>query len=418
MALSADAASVVDRLRELGLISAGGPGVNRPGYGPEERAAHERVALWMEQAGLHVSRDDVGNLHGRRDGTQPGLPPVWIGSHLDTVPEGGLLDGAYGVVGGLAALVEAEAGGPLPRTVEVVAFCCEEAARFGTGLLGSRGAVAGLSPSLLALTDRDGVSLGGACDRLGIDVARARGPIVRPKEIGAFLELHIEQGPVLERTGAALGVVTAIAAPTYLRVTVEGEPGHAGTTPMELRRDALAGASEIVLAAERAACERSGAVATVGSLTVWPGASNVVAGRVELSVDLRSLDPETKAELVRNVTQRIRAIAGERSLLISVNTLADMTPVGCDERLRRCIAEGIESVGEPPINLPSGAYHDAMSMAAVCPVGMLFVPSLGGRSHVQDEWTDPAHLELGVRAFARAIRSVCELAEPTPGGGA
>ena len=252
--------------------------------------------------------------------------------------------------------------------------------------------MAGLSDPLLALTDRDGVSLGEACDRLGIDVARARDPAVRPKEIGAFLELHIEQGPVLERAGAALGAVTAIAAPTYLRVTVEGEPGHAGTTPMEVRRDALAGAAEVVLAAERAARGRPGAVATVGSLMVWPGASNVVPGRAELSLDLRSLDPETKAELVREVTQRIRAIAAERSLLTSVNTLADMTPVRCDERLRRCITEGIESVGEPPVDLPSGAYHDAMSMAAVCPVGMLFVPSIRGRSHVPDEWTDPAHL--------------------------
>jgi hydantoinase/carbamoylase family amidase len=416
MALPAGAASVVDRLRELALISAGGPGVNRPGYGPEERAAHGRVALWMEQAGLHVSRDNAGNLHGRRDGTQPSLPPVWVGSHLDTVPQGGPLDGAYGVVGGLAALVEAEADGPLPCTVEVVAFCCEEAARFGTGLLGSRGAVAGLSDPLLALTDRDGVSLGEACDRLGIDVARARDPAVRPTEIGAFLELHIEQGPVLERAGAALGAVTAIAAPTYLRVTIEGEPGHAGTTPMEVRRDALTGGAEIVLAAEGAARGRPGTVATVGSLTVRPGASNVVPGWAELSLDLRSLDPETKAELVREVTQRIHAIAAERSLLASVTTLADMTPVGCDARLRRCITGGIESVGELPVDLPSGAYHDAMSMAAVCPVGMLFVPSMGGRSHVPDEWTDPAHLELGVRAFARAIRSACELAESTPGG--
>ena len=416
MVLPAGAASVVDRLRELALISAGGPGVNRPGYGPEERAAQERVAFWMEEAGLDVSRDDVGNLHGRREGTQAGRPPVWVGSHLDTVPQGGPLDGAYGVVGGLAALVEAEADGPLPRTVDVVAFCCEEAARFGTGLLGSRGAVAGLSDPLLALTDRDGVSLREACDRLDIDVARARDPSVRPGEVAAFLELHIEQGPVLERTGAVLGVVTAIAAPTYLRVAVEGEPGHAGTTPMEVRRDALAGASEIVLAAERAARSRPGAVATVGALTVWPGASNVVPGRAELSLDLRSLDPATKAGLVREVTQCIHAIAGERSLLTSVKTLADMTPVGCDERLRQCITDGIESVGEPSVKLPSGAYHDAMSMAAVCPVGMLFVPSIGGRSHVPDEQTDPAHLELGVRAFARAIRSACELAEPAPGG--
>jgi allantoate deiminase len=416
--MSSPPSLLVSRLQELATISAGGPGVNRPGYSQKEREAHELVASWMRADGLAVHWDPAGNLHGVLKGTNPKLQSIWVGSHLDTVPAGGPLDGALGVVGGLTALVEAARQSNLPRTVELVAFACEEAARFGTGLVGSKAVTIGWERwALDRLVDREGITLGEAWGSLGLDPEAAIEFRVVPDHVSAYLELHIEQGPVLEQRGATLGVVTAIAAPSYLRAEVEGESGHAGSTPMAMRRDALCGAAEMGLFVERAARSRgSGSVATIGSMAVEPGAANVIPGRVDFSLDIRGIEASVKSQLVAEITRGLESIAESRDLKLTLRTLAEMTPVETDPTLRRLLRAAIESLGEAFLELPSGPYHDAMMMAEICPIGMLFVPSIRGRSHVPEERTEPDDLDLGVEAFARFIRLVTELAGSPEGG--
>ncbi|HEV7679843.1 MAG TPA: M20 family metallo-hydrolase [Candidatus Dormibacteraeota bacterium] len=397
-----------DRLRELAEITAPGDGVSRDGYSAYERLAQDLVGAWMRDAGLSVTRDHAGNLRGRVAGRDPLLPAVWVGSHLDSVPGGGRFDGAYGVVGGLAA-VEAATGGETPlRSIELVAFACEEGARFGTGLLGSRGLVEGWADvDVDALVDRDGVSLRAALASVGLDAEAVRAPSLTPGSVHCFVELHVEQGPVLDTAAATIGVVSAIAAPTYLRVRFEGAAGHAGTTPMVGRRDALVGAAEAILEVERAARSYDGAaVSTVGFLAVHPNSANVIPGSVTFSVDVRALDADTKRRLVEEIAAGLQRTAQARSLQLSVATLADLAPVACHPPIQGAVRDAATSLGLPWLDMPSGAYHDAMAMSRVCPVGMVFVPSARGLSHVAEEWTSPDDLEHGVDVLAEVLRTL------------
>jgi acetylornithine deacetylase/succinyl-diaminopimelate desuccinylase-like protein len=341
---------VLERLDELYAIG-GGPGANRLGGSPQEDEAHELVGAWMREAGLEVAADETGNLFGRLRGRRPELPEVWTGSHLDSVPAGGRFDGALGVVGGLEAV---SAIGQHKRTLAVVAFRDEEGCS-GPGCVGSRGLCATCSawPA-------------------------------------SFVELHIEQGPRLEALGAPLAVVTGIVATARGEVVFEGAPGHAGTTPMDSRQDALAEAAAFVLRLRDVASEVDGGVATVGRLEVEPGASNVIPGRVVVSVDVRAPDEERLGRIAS-------VVPGELS-----RTRAVSMAEGPSGALR----EAIEDRGLPVVELPSGAGHDAGVLAAAgVPTAMLFVRSLnGGVSHSPDEHSDDADVEQGVAVLAGALR--------------
>jgi len=392
------------RLADLATLGATGDGIDRALFTPPEYAARRRFADWAEAAGLSVEQDRVGNVFARLIGGAD-APPIQCGSHLDTVKGGGAYDGAFGVIGGLEALERIAAGGDaLRRPLEVVAWAGEEASRFPLGCLGSS-AFARLTPypqigALIA--DDDGESFADALDGPSglLDGVRLRDDFPAP---AAYIELHIEQGPLLERAAARLGVVTAIAGQRRLRVEIVGRAGHAGTIPMDGRADALCAASEIVLAVERAAHDVGESVATVGWLDVAPNQTNIVPGRVVLRVDARSVDDERVAEIERCVRAAGAQIAAVRGTPIGVQLIELRAAAPMDARMRAIVRRACERFVPEPLELPSGAGHDAMCLAQIVPTAMLFVPSIGGHSHVAAEKTAPQDLELGVEARAAAL---------------
>lgn len=393
------------RLMELGTIGqqASG-GLTRFSYTDEERKAKEQVAQYLRDAGLDVWEDSVGNLYGRREGQDPNAPAILIGSHLDTVPNGGRFDGALGVLAGVEVLQTLqEHGVETDCPVEVVAFVDEEGARFRFGMIGSRAVIGELTTDDLARCDAQGVSLAQAMREAGYAPERIGDARRRPETLGAYLELHIEQGGVLERHGVPVGVVSGIAGPLWLSVVIEGWAGHAGTTPMAERRDALVAAAEFVLAIEEEARRFPSAVATVGTARVHPGGVNVIPGRVELTVDLRDANETVRNELEQRIRKRGEAIARYRGVTITVHELQRIAPVPCDANVRAAVEVACHRVGVPYVTLPSGAGHDAMLMARVCPMGMIFVRSKEGISHHPDEWTDKADCEWGARVLYETV---------------
>ena len=383
-----------------------GGGITREVYTPTYRAALDRVVAWMEDAGLETRLDAVGNLFGRWEGTEPGAAAVLTGSHVDTTLNAGRYDGVLGVLGAIAAVRALRERGFAPRRpLEVVAWAGEEP-RFGTGCVGSRAAAGQLSRADLdRLRDRDGVSMADALAGAGFDPDRLADAAIDPAGVHALVELHIEQGIVLEQHGEAIGVVTAIAAPHDFRITLRGAATHAGATPMALRRDALAGAAEVMGALERAArASPSGTtVGTVGVIRARPGAINVVPGEVELDVDVRDSDLAAREQVVEAAVRGARKIAGRRGLEVEITPIVDDVPVACDPRVIDAADAAARDLGLPYRRMTSGAYHDAMIMGARVPIGMIFVPSAGGVSHHPDEYTAPEQLDQGVAVLTGTL---------------
>jgi N-carbamoyl-L-amino-acid hydrolase len=393
------------RLAELALLGATPNGIDRALFTPADYAARGRFARWAHAAGLLVEQDRAGNVFARLSGSVD-APPIQCGSHLDTVKGGGAYDGAFGVIGGLEALERIAAGGiSTRRPLEVVAWAGEEGSRFPLGCLGSS-AYARLTPyeTIRALVGDDGQTFADARDGpYGLlDGVRLRDDFPAP---AAYVELHIEQGPLLERAGLRLGVVSAIAGQRRLRVDVEGRPGHAGTLPMPGRADALCAASEVILAVERAAHDVGEAVATVGWVSVEPNQTNIVPGRVALRIDVRSVDDERVAEIERRVRSAAADSALGRGTPIAVELIEWRAAVPMDARMRAIVRSACERLVAGPMELPSGAGHDAMCLARIVPAAMIFVPSIGGHSHVAQEKTAPEDLELGIEALAAALLS-------------
>ena len=399
-----------ERLAQLAALGATEHGIDRRLFSSADAAARRLFVQWARAANYTVEQDRAGNVFARRAGRRDGAAAVLSGSHLDTVPTGGPYDGAYGAVAALCALEELDANGIVTEhPVEAVAWAGEEGSRFPLGCLGS-GAFAGLNDlaTIDALCDDDGVSFAGA--RAATDGLLADVPVRDGFPVPAgYVELHIEQGPVLEHRGVRLGVVTAIAGQVRLAVEVYGESGHAGTVPMNLRRDALSSAAELVLELEAAAKEIGEAVLTVGHLTVFPNQTNVIPGRVLLRVDARSVDEARLSALRDAIVSGAARVAEQRGVRIETSVIEQRRAVAMDPQLRAAVAEAIAELGEPAIELPSGAGHDAMCVAAVAPAAMLFVPSVGGRSHVGNEYTAPEDLELGVAALTRSIAAIDRL---------
>jgi len=390
-----DGALLEQRLDELYKIGAEpGGGAYRPLYGNAWAEAGACVERWMKGVGLEIRRDAVGNIWGRLNGTEQARAIV-TGSHIDTVRHGGRLDGALGIVAGLTA-VEAllkEKGKPR-RTLEVVAICEEEGSRFATNFWGSR--------AIVGAIDSPDAAMAEAMRERGLDPATVAS--AARDDIDTFVELHIEQGAVLETANVPLAVVSAIVGTAHLELAVTGRPDHAGTTPMDMRRDALAGAAAMVQAVESIARSLGKpAVATVGKIRAEPDQINVVPGRVVFTVDLRHSDPGARRALEERTRSLCRTIAAERGLELEVRVLHERPPVPMHAEVRAVLTRAAQECGVQATELVSGAGHDAQILAARCKVGMLFVPSVGGRSHCPEEHTDPGHLELGVRVLVRAL---------------
>ena len=395
----------LDRFARIGASSEGG--VTRLAFSPEEREALGQMESLLKAEGLATRRDAIGNLFGRREGAAPGLPALRVGSHLDTVPDGGRFDGALGVIAGLEVVrVLREQGIQTRHPIEVVAFVGEEAARFGMGCLGSRATVGTLNlPRLLAARDLRGISGAEALRQAGLAPEALPSAAQKPREIAAFLELHIEQGRVLEAAQKAIGIVTDVANYTRLHVEVIGRADHSGTTPMPLRRDALAAASEMVLAVEETvtALGQAPSVGTVGVLRVDPGAVNVIPGRAAFEVDVRDIDFDRKARIAQRIQERIAAIAERRGVEVQVAIPSDGHPVPLSATVVETIQKTCEDLDIPAQKMVSGAGHDAIHIAPFAPAGMIFVPSREGRSHSRLEWTDLADLVPGVEVLLETL---------------
>jgi N-carbamoyl-L-amino-acid hydrolase len=398
-----DAQRVGERLRAFARIGYSRDGaINRPAFSRQDLRARELLLHFMDELGLQTRVDAIGNVFGRLgDDTNESAPAVLVGSHLDTVPGGGRFDGSIGVVAALeiASVLRAQSKS-LRYPLEIVSFACEESSRFGRGTIGS-GVVAGAwdPDEILALRDARNLRLSQVVERLGLDPRRIGSARRRPGDFSAYLELHIEQGRVLESARAHLGVVNAIAAPTRFRLRLTGRADHSGATPMPLRHDALAGAAEIVLAIERIASAMPRVVGTVGTIQVKPGAINVVPGEAELGIDIRSTDGADKAHAIQSLQNEIMHIARLRELTPSTELLSDEEPVTLSSHLVELLEHHCQAQRVPSLRLASGAGHDAMQMARLCPAGMLLVPSRGGISHNVAEWTDFDHIVVGIQVL-------------------
>jgi hydantoinase/carbamoylase family amidase len=392
-----------ERLAELATLGATAEGIDRALCTAPEHAARERFARWAQQSGLTVEQDRASNVFVRLPGREQ-LAPIQCGSHLDTVKDGGAYDGAYGVIGGLEALEMIASTGVTPRRpIEVVAWAGEEGSRFPLGCIGSS-IYAGLTPlaKALPIIGDDGVTFG---DALASPSGLLRDVPVRdgfPPPV-AYVELHIEQGPIMERTGVRLGVVTAIAGQRRYHVEITGQAGHAGTMPMTGRADALCAASELTLAVERAAFDVGNAVATVGRLVVEPNQTNIVPGHVSMRIDVRSVDDARVAAIEERIRDTSATIEQGRSVRIRIEPVETRRATAMNERLRKIVRDVCAPLDPKAANIASGAGHDAMCVASVAPVAMIFVPSIDGQSHVGTERTAPEDLELGVTALMGSL---------------
>ncbi|MCX8475741.1 MAG: allantoate amidohydrolase [Sphingomonas sp.] len=367
--------------------------------GPAFAAAQRAIAEWMQQAGMTTRIDDAANLIGRYEGTRADAPALIIGSHIDSVRDAGRYDGPLGVMLGIEAVAALHAAGRrLPFPIEVYAFGDEEGSRFPTAMLTSRAVAGSLDPAMLDTEDSTGLSLDEALAPFELSTLT----FARAAHIPAlaYFEAHIEQGPALEAEGLAVGVVTGIAAQLRYIVTVTGIAGHAGTTSMRLRRDALAAAAEMVLAIEGVARESgSDLVATVGKLAATPGAPNVIPGRVTFTLDIRSGDEERRNAAAETILDRIHAIADARGVDFDVQRTNDLPASPCDEGLSALLSDAIAAQGIAPFRLVSGAGHDAMIMAALCPTAMLFIRCRDGISHNPAEHVDSADAEIALQVM-------------------
>jgi allantoate deiminase len=392
----------LDTLFQIGRAA----GTNRPGLSAGEQRAFELVAGWMREAGLDVTFDPAGNVVGRLVGSEPALPEVWSGSHLDTPPDGGRFDGALGVLTALAAVEAMRADGPPRRSVAVMAFRLEEGPRFGRGVFGSRAVCGMLEDDEGDLLDADGISLAEAFAALGYGELPRAGWLDPPP--ACFVEAHIEQGPTLAASGVPLGVVSSIAGMAGLELTFTGRRGHAGTVPMPLRSDALGAAARFVVAAHDHASSLPGAVATIGRLTVVPGATNTIPERCELFADLRAPDTARLDALVDGAVAVAQEAATVAGCEVAIESRWRYEPVAMSDGPRDALRRAIVSLGLEPTELPSGAGHDAAILAlAGVPSAMLFVRSdAGGVSHAPEESTGADAVVLGLQALEGALREL------------
>lgn len=403
----ADKARIGDFLDQLSRIGADPRGgFSRLAFSPEEREAHALFRCVLEGFGLGTSTDAVGNSYGELAGSEE-LPALMTGSHLDTVYQGGNFDGAVGVAAAVeVARILARDGG-VRRPLRVVAFVAEEGARFGAPCIGSR-LVTGAygADTLEALTDRDEISASAAAEAVGLRPREAASARWDFAEVECFVEVHIEQGRVLEARERPIGIVNSIGGSTRIELVFSGRADHSGATPMWLRSDALAAASEFVLAVERRARAHATTVATVGRLDVEPNSMTTVPGRVLLQLDVRDVDSERQRDLAEDLLDDAVRIAGGREMTVAARRLSDQSPVVLHGTMQAALAGAATRRGTPFISLPSGASHDAAHLAKHVPTGMVFVPCRDGVSHSPAEHAEPARIAEAVDVVVDAFRSI------------
>lgn len=401
-----------DNLQRLAKIgSQDGKGITRLAFSDADWEARQYVIEIMKNAGLSLRIDEFGNLIGRREGQDPHAAAVMMGSHIDSVPEGGNFDGIVGVLGAIEVircLNEEQIATYHP--IEVVVFMAEESSRFGVATLGSKVLCGKIGFSdIEKLVDKEGISLPEAMRVHGLFPERV-GEAYYRGEVKSFLELHIEQGKVLETTGNTIGVVTGIVAPTRLRAIITGQADHSGATPMNMRQDALAAAAEIILGVERLANDlaEQGMVGTTGVIQASPGVMNVIPGRVELGIDIRGISPKCKERMLCELMEAIDKVRARRSVAIEVTMLANEQPVHMSGQMIEFLSGLCKEESYAFRQMTSGAGHDAMHMAAMAPTGILFIPCKAGISHNPAEWAEVSDIAIGTKLLLVAVQRIVQ----------
>ena len=397
---------ILERCESLAQHSELPGGLTRVFLSPQARAASDKVLAWMREAGMQAKLDAIGNAVGRYEAARPGLPCLMLGSHLDTVRDAGKYDGMLGVITAIECVGFLNSKNRrLPFAIEVIGFGDEEGVRFGTTLLGSRAVAGTFDMDVLEAKDPQGKTMADALREFGLDpqaiprIARKRSDVL------AYAELHIEQGPVLEAEGLPVGVVTAINGFSRLRVTLRGAAGHAGTVPMSLRRDALAGAAECALAVERVARSHPELVGTVGRFEARPGAINVIPGEATFTVDVRAPQDSLREHAVAQIRSEIENVSRNRQLASEIESLQHFGVTTCAPRLIERMERAVASQGFRVRRLPSGAGHDGMALGAITEICMLFVRCKGGISHSPLESITREDADAGAKVLLEFIQS-------------
>ena len=404
-----DPARLWQRVETLSKFTLPGQPWTRRAFSDQHAAARDWLRNEFELAGLQVSVDAAGNLTGRRAGRNPRRKPIITGSHTDTVMQGGRFDGIIGVLAGLeVACALREKSVPMEHPFEVIDFLSEEPSDYGVSCVGSRGLCGSLDDAMLAAEDGNGDTLAAAIRRAGGDPLRLGKELRGPASTAAFVELHIEQGPVLEAKKLPIGVVTHIVGIRRVALLVEGRPDHAGTTPMDLRCDALAGAALIIAEVQQAAAAlaRHGpdyVVATIGRIVVTPNASNAVPGRAEMTLEVRSDNPDVLSAFPENIIDMVAAELAALRLKLTMTPQTLSHPTRCSPLVMNIIEQASAAQGYASMRMPSGAGHDGVYVAKTGPIGMIFIPCLNGRSHCPEEWIDPGQLLDGTRVLCETI---------------
>jgi allantoate deiminase len=411
---------IVSRINQLAAISETGEHLARIFLSPEHRIAADLILSWMKDAGMAAHLDAIGNVCGRYEGDRPGLPCLMLGSHYDTVRDAGKWDGPLGAITAIACVADLNRRGMrLPFAVEVVGFADEEGVRFASTLLGSRAVAGTFDESVLGARDRDGLTMREAMAKFGLDPGHIGAAARLRRELHAYVELHIEQGPVLEQQNLPVGVVTAISGATRLAANLTGTAGHAGTVPMAMRRDALAGAAECIVAVEQfCKADRDGLVGTVGAITALPGATNVIPGRVSFTLDIRAPTDDHRKLAVADIVRRIEAVARRRDLSLQIDVTHENRTVPCAPWLKDQVADAVAAEGFAVFDLPSGAGHDGMAMIDIADVAMLFVRCRGGISHNPAEHVELADADAGARVLLRLVENFRPRSSSNEAGGA
>jgi allantoate deiminase len=398
---------IVGRINALATISETPEHLTRIFLTKEHRAAAELVLGWMRAAGMHAHLDAIGNVCGRYEGEVAGAPCLMLGSHYDTVRDAGKWDGPLGLITAISCVAELNRRGKRqPFAIEVTGFADEEGVRFASTLLGSRAVAGTFDESVLNARDENGVSMREALRAFGLDPDHIGAAARVRRELLAYLELHIEQGPVLEQEHLPVGVVTAIAGATRMAARLTGMAGHAGTVPMASRRDALTGAAECIGAVEEfCRSDTSGLVGTVGYIHAMPGATNVIPGQVSFTIDIRAPTDAHRRLAVTDIVRRIEAIAKRRKLSLQLDVTHENRTAPCAPWLQAQIADAISAEGFRVFALPSGAGHDGMAMIDIADIGMIFVRCRGGISHHPDEHVELADADAGARVLLRVIEN-------------
>ncbi|WP_375411422.1 allantoate amidohydrolase [uncultured Bradyrhizobium sp.] len=397
---------IVARINELGKISETPEHLARIFLTEQHRAAADLLLGWMRAGGMRAHLDAIGNVCGRYEGERSGMPCLMLGSHYDTVRDAGKWDGPLGLITAISCVADLNRRGRrLPFAVEVTGFADEEGIRFASTLLGSRAVAGSFNESVLNAKDRAGISMRAALLQFGLDPEHIGAAARVRSELLAYVELHIEQGPVLEAEHLPVGVVTAISGATRLAVALAGMAGHAGTVPMALRRDALAGAAECIVAIEQFCRTDQGLVGTVGTINAMPGATNVIPGRAFFTIDMRAASDAHRKMAVADVVRQIERIAKRRELALQIDVTHENRTVPCALWLKRQVADAIADEGFRVFELPSGAGHDGMAMIDIADVAMVFVRCRGGISHHPDEHVEPDDVDAAARVLLRLIEN-------------